>query len=122
MKKLRDMGDIKERIIPLTSWLYDQLSKMKPIIIYSMKGGDTVTFNIMKDGKIINPKLFETQASHAQICVRADCFCNPGVNEKIYKDREEEMLGAIRASFGFANNFSDVKRIVEFTKNFISTL
>jgi molybdenum cofactor sulfurtransferase len=139
-----NMGDVFPRVKALTSWLYDQLGVIglenKSIEFYSPKGVDTIAFNIKKKGKIIEPLLFERAASANGVYVRAGCFCNPGVNEKIFPYNPTamynemllhpnnefnyvfngEVVGAIRASFGYINNFSDVKRFADYVRRFLT--
>ena len=90
--------------------------------------------------------IVEARADDRKIYLRTGCFCNPGVNETVfgysvddfasfYNDSpsNEQLtlerfqrhlggrpIGAIRASFGYANAPGDVDRIVEFMKDMIT--
>jgi molybdenum cofactor sulfurtransferase len=143
------LGDVKGRVVSLASWLYDKLSSTEGVIVHNRKGTDTVTFSVTNQGgKIIDAWNFEQAANEEGIYVRTGCFCNPGVNEKVfgyeidsyenfYNDRilpsqmtikhlrkfsGDKPIGAIRASFGFANDFSDVYKFFQVTQNVISSL
>lgn len=146
------LGDLKPRVESLTSWLYDELSGMEhngnSVVIYTNKGTDTVSFNIKKGDEVVNSWLYEQYASENGVYVRTGCFCNPGVNEKLLGysiDSYENFynsaimpdqitienlkeyssgipIGAVRASFGYANNFADVQRFAEVTKKYLETL
>ncbi len=97
---------------------------------------------------MINAWEFEKAADLEKIFVRTGCFCNPGANEKtfgytinvyekIYNDKilphqisieklaefsDGKPIGAIRASFGYVNNFEDVSRFSAFTEDFLSKI
>ena len=145
------LGDIKPRVTALASWLHEVLSGMtagnNSIDVYNSRGNDTVAFNIKKDGKVQDAWHFEQAASEAGIYVRTGCFCDPGVNEKVFgyeidsferlynskllpdqinienlRSYSEKPIGAIRASFGYYNNFDDVKRFADFTQGYLTSL
>lgn len=152
LKFMETLGDVESHAKSLATWLHDELSGMKInenlIVIHSAKGNDIVTFSVKRGEKIIDAWMFEKEASANQIYVRTGCFCNPGVNEKIFgyeldsfdrfynhtvssrqitlkelkKYSGDKPIGAIRASFGFANNFQDVEKFAAFTKNFLKNL
>ncbi len=147
---MKELGEYKGRITSIASYLHDSLCKIKvgsnSVVVHNIKGNDTVVFNIKKDGNILDASLFEQAASKAGIYVRNGCFCNPGVNEKLfgYSVKDEEFynseilpyeinlnhfeensgkpVGALRASFGYVNDFSDVYKIAEFTKKYLAIL
>lgn len=147
LKFLNDLGEIKNYTVGLASALYDRLSELNEgeasVSIHCARGNDIVTFSVKKGDKIINPMFFEHHALNAGCYVRTGCFCNPGCNEKIfgysvdayeqlYDDRiipdqiarlkkfaDTRPLGGIRASFGYANNMSDVIKFSEVTKEFL---
>jgi len=151
LRFIESLGEIRPRVIALSSWLHDQLNGLEvndnSVIVHSAKGNDTVTFSVKKGDQIIDAWLFEQAANEAGIYVRTGCFCNPGVNEKVFgykidnfekfyndallpsqmtieelkKYSEDAPIGAIRASFGYANNFSDVQKFAEFTREYLST-
>jgi len=152
LKFIEKLGETRPRVISLASWLYDQLNYLKinnnSVLIHSAEGNDTVTFSVKKGDQIIDAWLFEQAANDKGVFVRTGCFCNPGVNEKVfgytidyfekfYNDAlmpdqmtiEElkkysggQPIGAIRASFGYANNFSDAEKVVNFTEEYLYTL
>jgi molybdenum cofactor sulfurtransferase len=149
LQYLDSLGEVKHRALSLASSLHEQLSSLNEngntVVVHSNKGNDTVTFSVKKGGEIINAWLFEQAANEQSIYVRTGCFCNPGVNEKVFnytvdqyerfyndalspdKMTIEELakysngqpIGAIRASFGYINNYSDVEEFVQFTKMFL---
>jgi selenocysteine lyase/cysteine desulfurase len=100
-----------------------------------------VTFSLqLRPGKFVDAWKLEQAAAEQQICFRTGCFCNPGANEKVFQynvsdfenlqgssrgqqdltlERFKEVsggksIGAIRVSFGYANNSSDVARALDF--------
>lgn len=152
LRFLDSLGDIKGPVTALASKLHSELNMLKDggnkTIVHSALGNDIVTFSVAKGDEIVNAWQFEQAANEAGIYVRTGCFCNPGANEcvfgydvgefeRMYNDaiRTEDVtldqlrrhsggkpIGAIRASFGYANNASDVRRFVEFTKCFLRNL
>jgi molybdenum cofactor sulfurtransferase len=142
------LGDYKPRVVAITSWLHKELSSIKGIELYSPEGNDTIIFNIKKNSVLLNAWDFEKAARDFGIDVRTGCYCNPGVNEKLFgydinmyeqfiynssnpADMTIERLmqyadgkpvGSIRMSFGYMNNFSDVERIALFVKKFVKNL
>ena len=148
---LKELGEYKGRITSIASWLYDSLCQIKTdfssVVVHNAKGNDTVVFNIEKNGQILDASKFEQAASKVGISVRSGCFCNPGVNEKLFnyevkgyeefynseilpyeitldhfKENSGKPVGALRASFGYVNNFSDVYKFAEFTRKYLATL
>ncbi len=152
LKFVESLGDVKPRVVSIASWLHQQLSEMKvngnSIAVYNTKGNDTVAFNIKKGEQVMDAWYFEQAASKAGIFVRTGCFCDPGANEEVFQykiDNFEKFynskllpsqmtienlreysgdvsIGAIRASFGYANNFDDVQKFAEFTKQYLQNL
>ena len=146
---INSLGNFQPRVLSLTSWLYDELKSISgndnAVIIHNQKGSDIITFSIKKDGKIIDAWNFEKFACDEGVFVRTGCFCNPGVNEKVfgyeidsyekfYNDeiRQDQMtienlraysddkpIGAIRVSFGYMNNFADVEKFAATVKKFL---
>lgn len=100
--------------------------------------GGTVPFNIRdRSGTVIPYSIVERVASEAGIAFRGGCFCNPGASEVALRLPRERMsdcltllgesftpdrfsacvgsaVGALRASFGLANNEQDVERAIAF--------
>lgn len=146
---VESLGDIKHHVLSLTCPLYDALKEMangdNAVILHSKRGTDTVTFSVKKNGRIMNAWEVERAANERGIFIRSGCFCNPGDNEqtfgygiepfeKLYNDAispdaitveglaeyaDGKPIGALRASFGYANNISDVNKIVEFLLDLI---
>jgi selenocysteine lyase/cysteine desulfurase len=146
---VESLGDFTPRITSVSSWLYDRLSELKEnscsVILHNKRGYDTVTFSIEKNGKIIDAWNFEEFANTKDVYVRTGCFCNPGVNEKVFgyeiesyakfyndaikpdaitienlrKYSGDKPIGAVRASFGYTSNFSDVEKFAETVKDFM---
>lgn len=150
LKFIAGLGDRKAYATGLSAELYKRLSGMKDgdtsVCVHNKRGNDIICFSIKKKDKIVNPLIFEGSAQRSGIYVRTGCFCNPGINEKIFNYSVEEYehlyndglmssqadrlkafadtrpLGAIRVSFGYANDLNDVVRFEEFTKEFISEI
>lgn len=146
------LGDIKSHTTGLATDLYNRLGQVRhggnSVMIHSPRGSDIVTFSVLKDGAVVNAWEVEKAADAAQIQMRTGCFCNPGVNETVfgyevgaleamYNDavRTEDLtletlrshsggkpIGAVRASFGYANTTGDVDRIVNFFSSYLGTL
>ena len=147
------LGSYKERVSALAAWLRHELCSINEagnfIFMHSPEESDTITFSINHGGKrIIDSWEFEEFANKHNVCVRTGCFCNPGVNEKIFgyeidayekfyndaimpdqitienlrKYSGDKPIGSIRASFGYANNFKDVERFAEVTRMFLKQL
>ena len=85
-------GVIHERVMCLTGWLLDNLTKMKhstgePLVrLYgpttTEARGGAVTVNFFdKDGNAIDHRFIESEANKVNISLRTGCFCNPGAGE-----------------------------------------
>ena len=146
---LESLGDTSLRAEAIGSWLYDEFGGMheggSSVVLYNTRGNDIVTFGVKRNGQMIDSWEFEQAATEQGIHVRTGCFCNPGVNEELFdydvdgiqkayssdeisenagiRDLREllsdQPVGAVRASFGYANVFEDALRLVEFTKQFL---
>lgn len=104
--------------------------------------GATVAFNFLHpDGRIVDERYVDRVAGRHRISLRTGCFCNPGAGEVAFTISRETLLGsefgpgmtlddyvreiglhsggAIRASLGFASNFDDVHRFMEFASEFV---
>jgi len=146
---LESLGDISAHAVSIATKLYDQLDLLGDDVngpmVYTDRGSDTVTFNIMKSRKIVGPWIFEEYANKNNVYVRTGCFCNPGVNEKIFdysvkplmnmknddiasgkvvldtiRQNTDNPVGAIRVSFGYANTEADATRVAEVVKKFLA--
>jgi selenocysteine lyase/cysteine desulfurase len=104
--------------------------------------GGTIAFNVVdRDGNAIPYFVVETTATRANIAVRGGCFCNPGCAEAALTldptrtaaclatlgadftvDRFADCLGspvgAVRVSFGLANNDEDIRRAIDLIATF----
>jgi len=151
---LESLGDRKAHSVAVATGVWNTIYRRKDpetgaqIAIHTPRGNDIIAFSVVKNGKVVNPGLFEKLASDLGLFVRVGCFCNPGVNEKIHGysvdgvvpyatdevvfDPEETKrrrqlfagtaVGSIRASFGYANTMADVIRFAEITKEVLSKL
>jgi molybdenum cofactor sulfurtransferase len=148
---MESLGDVNAHATGLASALYDRLAALRvgrgSVLIHSARGNDTVTFSVKRDDKIVDAWLFEKAATARNVFVRSGCFCNPGPNEKIFGYELEAFarlfndairmdaisieklgeysggapIGAIRASFGYANTMADIERFAEVTGEILST-
>ncbi|MFH0873839.1 MAG: aminotransferase class V-fold PLP-dependent enzyme [Candidatus Komeilibacteria bacterium] len=147
---MEDLGDgVGGHAVDLATALYDELVNMKEnscsLLVHSPRGTDTVTFSMKSGDQIVDAWVFEQEASKRGVFVRSGCFCNPGVNEKVFgygieayanlyndailpeaitieKLREfsdGKPIGAIRASFGYANTVADVVRFASVTRDIL---
>ncbi|GBD32146.1 putative cysteine desulfurase [bacterium HR33] len=147
------MDLIHERVRCLTRWLIGRLlglrhSNGRPVVkLYGpavLEGrGGTVTVNFYdRDGKVIDHRLVEREASKRKISIRTGCFCNPGGGEVALglssrelirclpssRDRlsledfsmciDGKSLGAVRASLGLVSNVADVEAYVDLASSF----
>ena len=98
--------------------------------------GNNVAFNIYGSQDLLPFEEIEAKARADGIALRGGCFCNPGAAERaldipvdqsyscfqkpeftIAKFREclgGGAAGALRASFGLANNLADVETVLDF--------
>lgn len=145
---------IHTRVVALTGWLLDAISSLRhstraPLArIYGptcmdARGG-TITFNFYdSNGRVIDHRLVEAEASRANISLRTGCFCNPGAGEMALGISKGEIItcftqhnneltlddfrmcidgkstGAVRISLGLVSNFTDAFRFVEFARGFL---
>jgi selenocysteine lyase/cysteine desulfurase len=104
--------------------------------------GGTIAFNVCdRDGNAIPYSDVEMKATRANIAVRGGCFCNPGCAEvaltldptrtaaclatlgadftvERFADCLDSPVGAVRVSFGLANNDDDIRRAIELIATF----
>jgi selenocysteine lyase/cysteine desulfurase len=108
--------------------------------------GGTVAFNLLsRAGDVIDYEHVIQAAGARRISLRGGCFCNHGVVETVFgypawqtrrclegmRDgftlerlascMDGAPVGAVRASFGMANNDADVDRLVDFLVDYSST-
>ncbi len=132
------MERITAHVERLTSTFLEGLGALPNVQIYGPRTmhdrGGTVAFNLCdRDGVPLPYSLVEERATAANMAVRGGCFCNPGAAETALRlDRDatarclntlgaaftvdrfatclESAVGAVRVSFGLANNEEDVRR------------
>lgn len=134
------MGLTRELLVALQSLRHPSGGPM--VHVYGSQSTDgrgaCVAFNVLRaDGTPIDYEIVERQAAAAGVAIRGGCFCNPGASEIAFgfgrpelagclrRAREEGFerlrfalclggcaVGALRASFGVANNSMDVERAV----------
>ena len=132
---------LSNHVSSLTQAFLAALHEMPHVSIYGppdmTERGGTVAFNVVDDdGAPIPYGEVEARAAAHGVSIRGGCFCNPGASEAAFgldrADLEtclgslgesftverfatcaERPIGAVRVSFGLANNENDVKRAVE---------
>jgi selenocysteine lyase/cysteine desulfurase len=139
---LEDVGmtRLSAHVEQLTSLFLHELTALPRVQIYgprTMEGrGGTVAFNLCgRDGVPLPYSLIEARATEANIAVRGGCFCNPGAAEAALQLDPEKTsrclttlgpdftvdrfaacldspVGAVRVSFGLANNEHDIRRAI----------
>lgn len=107
--------------------------------------GGTLAFNLARaDGVLIDHTVVDERAASEGISLRTGCFCNPGAGEMAFGLSRGEITeclnhspgrmsydelrqcidpkaaGAVRASLGWASNFSDAWRLVRFLRTFVA--
>lgn len=149
---LGELPNLKAHTVGLAEQLYDGLRDLEiggnRVQIHSPRGTDIVTFSVLRANEVVNAWEVEQAASESKIYMRTGCFCNPGVNEKVFGytvDAFERMyndaiqldqvslemlrahsggkpIGAVRASFGYMNVPADVKRTTRFMEAYLARL
>jgi len=140
---------IHDRVRVLTAWLIEGLMKIRHpttgrrlVRVFGpenteMRGGTLALGFYDKDGGWICHRLIEMVANHANINVRAGCFCNPGSSEIVLhmifepevrsKNGMTTMLshfgddtawGMVRMSLGLVSNHHDIHRVLQFCRMF----
>lgn len=131
------MTNLSCHVARLTKMFLDELLMMPRVVVYGPKTivrrGGIVTFNV-RDKPYWE---VEKRASDAGISLRGGCFCNPGASEvafgldglriaECFQEMAGEFsverfascadtaVGAVRVSFGLANNAEDVRRALAF--------
>jgi selenocysteine lyase/cysteine desulfurase len=123
----------------VTSRLLDGLRALRErIVLYgpadAADRGGTLTFNLLRRGKVISYEIVEAAARERGIAIRGGCFCNPGAAEHAFQIPADaarsclqgeysvprfraclgnQPVGAIRASVGMASTLGDVDRLLE---------
>jgi selenocysteine lyase/cysteine desulfurase len=149
---LEHLGDRTTHAVTVATRLYDRLRSLEvrgnSIRIYSPRGADMVTFSVLRQGEVVDAWLVERAADAVGIQVRTGCFCNPGVNEKamgytvaeyertyhagvvaedftleaIRRNSGGKPIGAVRASFGYANTLDHADRIADWVASYLENL
>jgi selenocysteine lyase/cysteine desulfurase len=123
----------------------DDLRDLRHVRIYGPQDrsrcGGAVAFNVCdRVGAPIPYSLVETRARRANVSLRCGCFCNPGASEAAFAldagiasclddlgsdftperfaECTKTAVGAVRASFGLANNGDDIRRAVAVVASF----
>jgi molybdenum cofactor sulfurtransferase len=145
---------IHERVRCLAGWLLELLQSLRhgngrPLVaLYGPRDlvdrGGTVAFNFLDpEGRVIDHRQVEQEASSRWISLRTGCFCNPGAGEAALGLSRRELVtcfdqaagemtyetfrgcihgkgtGAIRVSLGLASNFNDVYRFAEMARDLV---
>ena len=134
-----DIRSVSAHVAALTETLVDRLRAFGDrICIYGPRGaearGGIVTFNVVRDGRVLPYELVEATARELGVAIRGGCFCNPGAAERAFGIRAQVArdclrdefsvarfrqclgdgaVGAIRASVGVATNDDDLDRLLE---------
>ena len=94
--------EIRKRLDMLTEALYERLTTIPGIRIYG-RGSGILSFNL---GKLPSSYVASRLDTHG-ICVRGGLHCAPGIHRRLGTcDR-----GAVRASFSYLNELSDVEEL-----------
>jgi selenocysteine lyase/cysteine desulfurase len=130
---------VSDHVAGLTETLLGRLRELGDRIrLYGPAGtesrGGIVTFNVVRDGRVLPYELVETKARQIGVAIRGGCFCNPGAAEHAFGilarvargclggefsvERFRLCLGggavgAVRASVGVATNAGDLERLLE---------
>jgi selenocysteine lyase/cysteine desulfurase len=134
-----DMRRVSEHVAGLTEAVLDRLQAAGDRIqLYGPSDtharGGIVTFNVVRDGRVLPYELVEAAAREDGVAIRGGCFCNPGAAEHAFGIpahvaraclRDEFSIprfraclgggavGAVRASVGVATNEDDLDRLVD---------
>jgi selenocysteine lyase/cysteine desulfurase len=134
------MPRLSAHVRQLTALFLRELAALRNVRIYGPDTmhdrGGTIAFNLLDDdGAPIPYSVVEAEATRANIAVRGGCFCNPGAAEVAlqldpaktarclatlgadftvdrFADCLDSAVGAVRVSFGLANNEEDVHRAI----------
>ena len=141
-----DIRRVSAHVATLTETLRDRLRGLgNRIRIYgpcdAQARGGIVTFNVVRDGRVLPYQVVETTARDLGVAIRGGCFCNPGAAEQAFgipakvaraclrdefnvaRFRQclgESAVGAVRASVGVATNHDDIDRLLECVEQVIS--
>jgi selenocysteine lyase/cysteine desulfurase len=135
---------VKAHVAALTAAFLEEIRSLPDVVVYgpadTTSRGGTVAFNI----ESVPYSEVERRATQANIAVRGGCFCNPGASEVAFgldsgvlrncfqflgdsftPDRfaacAGRPVGAVRISFGMANNENDVRRALELIRSVVAS-
>lgn len=130
---------IREHVCGLTRGMLERFAALKDrAIVYgprdTLARGGVLTFNLVRDGRLLPFELFEAAARERGVAIRGGCFCNPGAAEQAFgvsarKARAclrgpftisrfrsclgDNAVGAVRASVGLANSTGDLDALLD---------
>ncbi len=104
--------------------------------------GATIAFNFLHpDGRVVDERYVDRLGREHKVSLRTGCFCNPGAGEVAFTVSRQTLVGgefgegmtledyvrqlglpsggAVRASFGLASDYSDLRRFVTFAEQFV---
>ncbi len=144
------MDRITSHVHSLAARFLRELASLPHVRVYGPRTmqdrGGTIAFNVLNDdGSVIPFSVVETAATRANIAVRGGCFCNPGAAETAlrldasraasclaklgadftaerYAECVGSAVGAVRVSFGLANNEEDLRRAIAFLATVTSAI
>jgi len=142
-----DMRRLSQHIDALTETLLDRLkTRGDRVRLYgpldTQARGGVVTFNVVRDGRVLPYELVEGMAREMGVSIRGGCFCNPGAAEHAFGIpahlarecmRDEFSIprfraclgggavGAVRASVGVATNGDDLDRLLACIDRVVAT-
>jgi selenocysteine lyase/cysteine desulfurase len=139
IQELGGIQTIEQHVTTLTATALDQLSTIPGVEIYGPttmeQHGGTIALNITNRARTcISYATIEQLAAQRNISLRGGCFCNPGAGSKAFQldnqtmryllntlqrktKTEANVPGAVRISFGLANNQTDVDTVVQFIRD-----
>ncbi len=150
LRFIQSLPPLKPHAVKLMGILYTALMDMRGkhghIDLLGQPGTDIVTFNVVKQKKVVDVHVVERAANAAGVCIRGGCFCNPGASEvafgysaemlaRAYNTIEDlehftpDMLkpfvdgrpvGALRASAGYANIPPDIHKLINFLDQYVN--
>jgi selenocysteine lyase/cysteine desulfurase len=141
-----DMCTVSAHVATLTATFLDRLRALGDRIhVYGPRDahgrGGIVTFNVVRDGRVLPYEIVEATARELGVAIRGGCFCNPGAAEhafgipahvaraclrgefSVVRFRQclgGGAVGAIRASVGVATNDEDLERLIECIQRVLS--
>ncbi|WP_215737829.1 cysteine desulfurase [Mesomycoplasma hyorhinis] len=102
------IANIKNYLKKLSFYLFDQLSQIENIQIYSKRGDSIILFNINN----IPAQDISSYLGHNDIYVRSGTFCAPLISQILNQD------SFVRVSLALYNDKKDVDKLVEYLKKY----